>query len=125
MVTTAYMGSRACKMLVLLLFVTTTLGCTALRPVTGTDRETISAQVSVGDRIEVTRLDHSIINFKVDEISESGIGGGGLFIHYRDIRQVRSKKIRLGRTAFGIVGGVAIVLILAIVAAEPAFFPAP
>lgn len=126
MATVAHTGSRACRTLLLLVFfVTTTLGCTTLQPVAGTDREAISGQISVGDRIEVTQLDHGIMKFKVDEISESGIGGDGLFVDYRDIRQIRTRKTHLGKTVFGVVGGTAIVLILALVAAGPVFVPAP
>jgi hypothetical protein len=117
--------SRPCRTLFLLIFVMTTLGCTTLRPVVGTDKRAISDQISVGNKVEVTLQDHSVTNFRVDEITEIGIGGDGIFIDFRDIRQIHTRKLAVGRTVFGIVGGVGIVVLVALIDSGPFLPPGP
>ena len=122
MVTLAIMSSRTCRTLMLLVFVTTTLGCTTLRPVIGSDLEAVSNQISAGDKIEVTRQDHRLVIFRVSEITKTGIGGEGNFIDYGDILQIRVVKKSPGRTVIGVV---AAALLLAVLIAGPANYPAP
>jgi len=89
-----------------------------MQPIRGTDRETLSNQISVGDTVEIAQKTGGIVRFEVDEISESGIGGEGKFIAYRDIRQVWISQISRkspGGIVLGIVvivGGVALLLAL-------------
>ena len=118
MASIAHTNSIICRSIVFLILVTFTVGCTTMQPIRGTDRETLSNQISVGDTVEIAQKTGGIVRFEVDEISESGIGGEGKFIAYRDIRQVWISQISRkspGGIVLGIVvivGGVALLLAL-------------
>jgi len=60
-----------------------------MRTVPVTDRETLSSQISMGEKIEVTQHNGDIVNFSLHEITESGIGGDENFIRFDDIERIR------------------------------------
>lgn len=112
MVSIARTNSMICRSLVVLIIVTFTSGCTTMQPIRGTDGESLSNQISVGDTVEITRLDGEVVKFKVDDVLQSGVGGEGQFIAYKDIRQVRVARKGSATPALLIVGGIVAAILL-------------
>ena len=78
-----------CRAIICTILAAFTVACTSMRTIPVTDGETLSSQVSVGEKIEVTRHNGDIVNFTLHEITESGIGGNEYFIRFHDIEQIR------------------------------------
>jgi hypothetical protein len=92
--------------IVLLAFIT---GCTTMRALPSSDAQSIASQVEVGDKVQVTRSDGSDVKFKVEEISNEGLAGDGVFVAYSDVLQVRVREHSTAKTV-GLV--VAILLVV-------------
>lgn len=78
-----------CRAIICTILATFAVACTSMRTVPVTDGETLSSQISVGEKIEVTQHNGDIANFTLHEITESGIGGDEYFIRFDDIEQIR------------------------------------
>jgi hypothetical protein len=81
--------------IVLLAFVA---GCTTMRALPSNDAQSITSQLTVGDEVQITRIDASVVRFKVDAISDEGLAGDGVFVAYSDIQQVRVKEFSAVKT---------------------------
>lgn len=79
-----------------------------MRSLPASDVQTIASELTVGDKVRITRSDASVVKFKLETISSEGIGGGDIFVAYTDIQQVELREHSTAKT----VGLVAIILIL-------------
>ncbi len=89
MTTATYDHSGFTRVVICFVLIAFTAGCTTMQPVYGTDAESVSAQIKVGDKIEITRNDLSSVKFKVTAISDDGISGDGTFVAFSDIQQLQ------------------------------------
>jgi hypothetical protein len=76
------------KVLICIVLLTFTLGCTTTQSVTATSPQALVDSVAVGDTIEITRKDGTSLDLNVTEVSIAGIQGGGIFVPYADIQKV-------------------------------------
>ena len=111
MIAFAYSSPGVYRSIACLVFVTLSTACTIMQPLSATGDQTLSSQIEVGDKVEITRADGSVLTFKVSDVSVSGIGGGGEFVAYSDIRQVSIRQVRMGPTV-GIIVGIVVVAAL-------------
>jgi len=83
-----------------------------MKPLPSADHATVSSQVELGDKVEITKNDGSVVKFEVSEITDAGIGGDGQFIAYADMRDISSKQFSAGATLGLTVGILAIVTVV-------------
>lgn len=95
-----------------LVLVTFSTACTIMQPLSTTGDQTLSSQIAVGDKVEITRTDGTALTFKVGNVSELGISGGGEFVAYSDIRHASIRQVRMGPTV-GIIAGIVAIALLA------------
>ena len=77
------------KLIIYLVLITFTAGCSTMQPLSSTDLTTVASQVSAGDKVEITRTDGETLKFKVSEISDNGITGDDIFVAYTDILKIK------------------------------------
>jgi len=100
------------KLIVYLILISFTVGCTTMQPVPATGTQSLANQLEVGDKIKITLHDNSDVAFKVSAISAEGISGDGVLVAYSDIQHVQVREFSTGKTVSlvaGIVGFLAIV----------------
>ena len=100
------------KLIVYLILISFTVGCTTMQPVPATGTQSLANQLEVGDKIKITLLDNSDVAFKVSAVSAEGISGDGVLVAYSDIQHVQVREFSTGKTVSlvaGIVGFLAIV----------------
>ena len=97
------------KLIVYLILISFTVGCTTMQPVPATDTQSLANQLEVGDKIKITLLDNSDVAFKVSAVSAEGISGDGVLVAYSDIQQVQVREFSTGKTV-GLVAGIAGIL---------------
>ena len=107
--------STASRLVTFLALVAFATGCSTMQPISGSDFVAITAQVDIGDKVKITRSDSSTIKFRVDEISESGIGGDGEFVAFDEIHTIEAGRGELGT---GILMATFAVIVVAAVAAS-------
>ena len=76
------------KAVICIVLLTFTLGCTSTQLLTTTSPQALVNSVSVGDEIEIDRKDGTKLKLEVTEVSQEGIGGGGIFVPYAEMQQV-------------------------------------
>ena len=107
--------SASNKVIVYLILIAFTTGCTSMGTLPTTDAQSLLSQIEAGDTIKVVRNDTTEVTFKVTNVSDDGISGDGVFVAVSDIRQVQIRQFSTGKTA-GLVA--AIVGVLAILASS-------
>ncbi len=65
MTTATYDHSGFTRVVICFVLIAFTAGCTTMHPVYGTNAAAVSAQIEVGDKIEITRNDSSSVKFTV------------------------------------------------------------
>ncbi len=125
MTTATYDRIGLTRVVIHIVLIAFTAGCTTMQPVHRMDAESVSAQIKVGDNIEITRKDLRSVKFKVTAISDRGIIGYGNFVRYSDIQQVQLQQKRNNKakkaakiTAGVILGAAAVTLWVTGVALE-------
>ncbi len=97
------------KLIINLILIAFTVGCTAMRPLPATDAQSLASQIEVGDKIKIMRNDDTDVTFKVSAVSDEGISGDGVFVAYSDIRQVQVSQTSMVKS-LGLVAGIGIIL---------------
>jgi len=107
-------NSGLTRFIICFVLIAFTAGCTSMRPIYGTDAASYSAQIEVGDKIEIARKDLTTVKFKVTDMSNDGISGKDTFVAYSDIQTIQTVKSNTG-VILGIVGvGVLLGALLAV-----------
>jgi hypothetical protein len=117
MTTATYDQSGFTRVVIHFVLIAFTAGCTTMQPVNETDAESVSAQIEIGDKIEITRNDLSSVKFKVTAISDDGISGDGTFVAFSDIQHLQLQHKRdnkAGKIIGGVILGAAAVTVWAI-----------
>jgi hypothetical protein len=97
------------KLIINLILIAFTVGCTTMRPLPATDAQSLASQIEVGDKIRIMRNDDTDVTFKVSAVSDEGISGDGVFVAYSDIRQVQVSQTSMVKS-LGLVAGIGIIL---------------
>ncbi len=109
------------KLIIFLVLIAFTAGCTTMRPLPAIDAQSLARQISVGDKIKIMRNDNTDITFKVSAVSDEGISGARDFVAYSDIRQVHVSQFSTGKTVG--LAAVIIVVLSAGAASDPYYSP--
>ena len=105
------------KLIINLILIAFTVGCTTMRPLPATDAQSLASQIEVGDKIKIMRNDDSDVTFKVSAVSDEGISGDGVFVAYSVIRQVQVGQTGTG-TTLGLVAGIGILVAIIVSSAS-------
>ncbi len=97
------------KLIIYLVLIAFTAGCTTMRPLPANDAQSLAGKIYVGDEVRIIRNDDSVANFKVSAVSDEGISGEGMFVAYSDIRQVQVRQFSTAKTV-GLVAAIVVVL---------------
>jgi hypothetical protein len=102
------MFDTANKFVISIVLLSIVSGCTTARSLPTNDPQSVASQLEIGDKVRITRSDASEIKFKIDAISNKGIGGDGIFVAYIDIQQVQIREHSTAKT----VALVAVILVV-------------
>jgi hypothetical protein len=98
------------KIIIYLVLISFTAGCTSMRPLPATDAQSLASQIEVGDKIKIMRNDDTDVIFKVSAVSDEGISGDEVFVAYDDIRQVQVRQLSTLKTV-GLIAAIIAVLV--------------
>ena len=110
------------KLIIYLVLIAFTAGCTTMRSLPATDAQTLASQIEAGDKINIIRNDLTDVTFEVGAVSDEGISGDGVFVAYSDIRQVQVRQFSTGKTV-GLFAAIVAGLAIAILASDPEIGP--
>jgi hypothetical protein len=82
---------------VVLLFAVSLSGCSVLQPMPG-GPSTWRNSVKAGDTVQVSTTDGKNLEFKVDEVTDSGLRGEGQAVDYDAISSLQKKSVSTWRT---------------------------
>jgi hypothetical protein len=86
------------KVVIGIVLISFATGCTTMRSLPSNDAQSIASQLKVGDNVQITRSDASVVKFKVEAISNEGLTGDGILVAYSDILQVRVREHSTAKT---------------------------
>ncbi len=103
------MFGAADKVVICIVLISFISGCTTMRSLPSDDAQSIGSQLEVGDKVQIVRRDASDVRFKVEEISNEGLAGDGIFVAYSDILQVSVREHSTAKTV-GLVAAILVVV---------------
>jgi len=111
------LGEPLSKAVIIVVLISFTTACTAFKPMTAIDPESMQSQLQVGDEVRVLQTDGRELILVIDEIDDKGVSGGGMFVAYPDMHVVSVRDTSTTRSVLlgvGIFLGVMLAALLSI-----------
>jgi len=77
-----------------------------------TDTQSLQQQLSLRDEIEILRKDGTEVRFVVDTIDNSGVGGDGFYVAFKDINELAVRKASIGKNILLGIGILMLVILI-------------